>query len=44
MQIKHLLVLINIRNKGNVGTVKHVNFLTDRSKAFVDHFVICDSC
>ena len=44
MQTKHLCVLIHIRIKGEIGTVKLVkpssDFLTDRSKAvfFVDHF------
>ena len=37
MRIKHLFVLINIRNKGDVGAVKQVKdlqyFFTDRSKA-----------
>ena len=36
MRTKHLSVFIHVRNKGEVGTDKHVktssNFLTDRSK------------
>ena len=37
MLTKHLFVLINIRNKDEIGTIKHVKFsikfLTDHSKA-----------
>ena len=49
MGTKDLFVLIHIRNKGEVGTVKHVkpssNVLTDRFKggaSFVD--TICYLC
>ena len=46
MQTKHLFVLIHIRSKGEVGTIKYVsalhNFLTDRSRALL--LLICYLC
>ena len=48
MQTKHLFVLIHIRNKGKVGTIKQVKLLfTYRSKAVLllwIIFVIYDLC
>ena len=44
MRTKHLCVLIHIRNKGEVGTVKMFkpssNFLTDRSKAVLRLWIL----
>ena len=44
MRIKHLCVLIHIRNKGEVGTVKMFkpssNFLTDHSKAVLRLWIL----
>ena len=50
MRTKHLFVLIHIKNKGEVGTIKVKIFLADRSKTvlllwiFFAIYVHCLTC